>query len=209
MLKILVIDDHPLVAEGIASLLSAVADDVSVSTVQGGMQGIDRAVAEQPDLILLDLYMPGLSGFEAMRILGDKLPTCSIVIVSSSLDMKEMKTAMSLGAMGFIPKSASPEVMINALKLVISGSIYVPPEMLGLGANESTATLPDTAPISPRQLEVLKLMAEGKSNKEISSILGCAETTVKTHVTALFKELGARNRTEAVIVAQKRKLLSD
>ena len=209
-MNILVIDDHPLVAEGIASLLSTLGDEVSASTLPGGSRGIELALEQRPELILLDLHMPDINGLDALRILGEKLPTTSVVIVSASLDREDMKAAMALGAMGFIPKSASPDIMLHALKLVMSGGVYIPPEMLDLSPSGSVPEQVHSNrsdKVTPRQLEVLKLLSEGKVNKEIARILDCAETTVKAHVTALFKELGARNRTEAVMNAQKRDLL--
>lgn len=206
-LNILVIDDHPLVAEGIVSLLSTLGEDVSATTVTDGAQGIEKALIVKPDLILLDLHMPNMGGLDALKILGEKLPSTSVVIVSASLEKADMQAAMRLGAMGFIPKSASSDIMMQALKLVLSGGIYVPPEMLDLGNRNSPAASTVKSSLTPRQIEVLKLLSEGKVNKEIARQLDCAETTVKAHVTAVFRELGASNRTEAVINAQKAGLL--
>lgn len=209
-MNILVIDDHPLVAEGIVSLLSTLGEDVNATTVTDGAKGIDKALTLRPDLILLDLHMPNMGGLDALKVLGEKLPSTSVVIVSASLEKADMQTAMRLGAMGFIPKSASSDIMLQALKLVLSGGIYVPPEMLDLGSRNdkvTTARNANGSSLTPRQLEVLRLLSQGKVNKEIARMLDCAETTVKAHVTAVFKELGASNRTEAVINAQKAGLL--
>lgn len=211
-MNILIIDDHPLVAEGMVSLLTALGEDVRATVVTDGVSGVDKALELKPDLILLDLHMPGMGGLDALKVLGEKLPATSVVIVSASLEKSDMQTAMRLGAMGFIPKSASSELMLQALKLVLSGGVYIPPQMLDLGkrghshaSSQSSQQL--RSALTPRQLEVLKLLSEGKVNKEIARILDCAETTVKAHVTAVFKELGARNRTEAVVNAQKLGLL--
>ena len=206
-MNILVIDDHPLVAEGIVSLLSTLGEDVSATTVTDGAQGIEKALIVKPDLILLDLHMPNMGGLDALKILGEKLPSTSVVIVSASLEKADMQAAMRLGAMGFIPKSASSDIMMQALKLVLSGGIYVPPEMLDLGNRNSPSVSTVTSSLTPRQIEVLKLLSEGKVNKEIARQLDCAETTVKAHVTAVFKELRASNRTEAVVNAQKAGLI--
>lgn len=208
-MNILIIDDHPLVAEGMLSILSTLGEQVNAKILTDAAKGVDGALEFNPDLILLDLHMPGMDGLQALELLGEKLPACSVVIVSASLEKNDMQTAMRLGASGFIPKSATPEIMLQALKLVLSGGVYIPPEMLDLGKK----ILPQEAAgraagsLTPRQLEVLKLLSEGKVNKEIARVLDCAETTVKAHVTAVFKELGARNRTEAVVSAQKRGLL--
>ena len=211
-MNILIIDDHPLVAEGMVSLLTALGEDVRATVVTDGVSGVDKAIELKPDLILLDLHMPGMGGLDALKVLGEKLPATSVVIVSASLEKSDMQTAMRLGTMGFIPKSASSELMLQALKLVLSGGVYIPPQMLDLGMSErshasSQSSQQLRSALTPRQLEVLKLLSEGKVNKEIARILDCAETTVKAHVTAVFKELGARNRTEAVVNAQKLGLL--
>lgn len=209
-MKILIIDDHPLVSEGIAALLSTLEEDVKTSTVQNSNQGIELALTLQPDLILLDLQMPGMDGFDVLTVFGAKLPTTSVVIVSGSLEPKVMEKAIRMGAMGFIPKTASSDIMRNALKLIMSGGIYIPPEMVNIqrSSRQTDSAKPAARDnLTPRQLEVLALLSQGKVNKEIARILDCAETTVKAHVTAVFRELGARNRTEAVINAQRLGLL--
>lgn len=209
-MKILIIDDHPLVSEGIAGLLSTLGEDVKTSTVQNCSQGIELALTLQPDLILLDLQMPDMNGFDVLSVFCEKLPATSVVIVSGSLEPKDMEKAIRMGAMGFIPKTASSDIMCNALKLIMSGGIYIPPEMVNIQRFSSQADstkLAATENLTPRQLEVLALLSQGKVNKEIARILDCAENTVKAHVTAVFRELGARNRTEAVINAQRLGLL--
>lgn len=213
-----------------ANLIANLYPGSDVSCEQHAEQGIALALESRPDLILLDLQMPGVSGFEALATLAERLPATPVVIVSGSLNASDMQRALNEGAMGFIPKSAEYDIVKNALKLVVSGGIYVPPEMLALfggrqppvaqnavvdvkspmagkGQSERAG---DVVPscgsevlLTPRQQEVLSLLCEGQSNKEIARVLDCADTTVKAHVTAIFKELRARNRTEAVVNAQR------
>ncbi len=211
----MIIDDHPLVAEGIAGLLAEFGEAITTEVVAAGRAGIDHAIAAKPDLILLDLHMPEIDGFAALEILGESLPTTTVVVVSGSLQKSDMERAIGMGAAGYIPKSASPNIMRNALQLVMSGGMYLPPEMLSLSmsadahaqtasiASNSGPSLPHNVVLTPRQLEVLGLLSEGKVNKEIARLLDCAETTVKAHIRAVFKELNARNRTEAVVNAKK------
>lgn len=173
--------------------------------VQNADKALDTALEMLPDLILLDLHMPHIDGFEVLAQLSTKLPASPVVVVSGSIEPDDMQRAISMGAMGYIPKSASSEIMEKALMLVTSGGIYIPPEMLQTGSKDrghGSQGMPGST-LTPRQIEVLQLLSEGKVNKEIARELDCAETTVKAHITAIFRELKARNRTEAVIQAQK------
>jgi DNA-binding NarL/FixJ family response regulator len=162
---------------------------------------------------LLDLHLPDRSGFEVLAELRERHPSISIVVLSASEDRDSIAKALELGALGFIPKSAPREVMLGAFRLIFAGGIYVPPEILDrprLAA--AIATRPGRAPtasdlgLTERQMEVLALMMQGKSNKAICRVLDLAEPTVKNHVTAILKVLKASNRTEAVIAAGARGL---
>ena len=164
-----------------------------------------RLVEENADLelILLDLNLPDRNGFEVLADLRRRYPTISVVVLSAFHDRENVLRAFDLGALGFLPKSAPREVMANALRLILAGGVYVPPEAL---ASAETTTDRPARPFSPadvglteRQIEVLSLMMRGKSNKAISRRLDMAEPTVKHHVTAILKALKATNRTEAVI----------
>ena len=170
--------------------------------------------AARPDVIVLDLGLPQMSGTEVTRCLREwtEIP---IVILSASHDRPRVVKALELGAVGFIPKSGEREVMLGALRLVFSGGVYIPPEILarpeappGIAPSAASAGRPEgPAPMLPadlgltaRQVDVLALMMRGKSNKAICRILNLAEPTVKNHVTAILKALKASNRTEAVIM---------
>jgi DNA-binding NarL/FixJ family response regulator len=164
-------------------------------------------IESHPDLhlILLDLNLPDRDGFSVIADLRRRHATISLVVLSASHDKKTVMRALDLGALGFIPKSSPREVMVNALRLVLSGGIYIPPEALAR-AEPTMSTPAPGLPASPadlglteRQLEVLALMMQGKGNKAISRILDVAEPTVKHHVTAILKTLKVMNRTEAVI----------
>jgi DNA-binding NarL/FixJ family response regulator len=205
-MKILVVDDHALIRDALRSVLRELATDATVLDASDCRQAM-RLIAEHPDLhlILLDLSLPDRDGFAVLADLRKHYATISIVVLSAFHDRDNVLRALDLGALGFIPKSAPREVMANALRLVFAGGVYIPPEALA----RTDATPAQAAPgrrVSPadlglteRQMEVLALMMQGKSNKAISRILDTAEPTVKHHVTAILKALKVANRTEAVI----------
>lgn len=208
-LNVIIIDDHPLVAEGIGNIIKSIRDNTQVTSIQNIVTDLPKVIETAPDLILLDLNMPKMNGFEVLSALTEKLLTTAIVVVSSSKDKADMKKAIALGAMGFIPKSAPSPIIYNALNLVLSGGVYIPPEMLTMDIDEPNHEQSSkTSHLTPRQIEVLVLMSKGRVNKEIARELDCAETTVKAHVTAIFRELNAKNRTEAVVNAQAQGLLA-
>ena len=166
-----------------------------------------RLIEANPDLhlILLDLSLPDRDGFAVLADLRKRFATISLVVLSALDDRDNVLRALDLGALGFIPKSAPREVMVNALRLVFSGGVYIPPEALVRTKAKETQPVPGRAVsaadlgFTGRQMEVLGLMMLGKSNKAISRILDVAEPTVKHHVTAILKALKVTNRTEAVI----------
>ena len=174
-------------------------------------------IAAHPDLdlILLDLNLPDRDGFSVLAELGERYPAISVVVLSAQQDRSSVVKALDLGALGFIPKSGQREVMVSALQLVFAGGIYIPPEILAReepsapqrddkpsAANRPTV-LPADVGLTERQVDVLSLMMQGKSNKAICRDLNLAEPTVKNHVTAILKALGVSNRTEAVIAVGK------
>jgi DNA-binding NarL/FixJ family response regulator len=204
-MKILVIDDHALIRDALRGVLKELKADATVLEASDCRQAM-RLIETQPDLhlILLDLNLPDRDGSAILADLRKRHPTISVVVLSASDDRETVLKALDLGALGFIPKSAPRDVMVSALRLAFSGGIYIPPE--ALARVEATRDEPTRQPKSPadlgltgRQLEVLALMMQGKSNKAISRLLDVAEPTVKHHVTAILKALKVTNRTEAVI----------
>jgi DNA-binding NarL/FixJ family response regulator len=208
-MKILIVDDHALIRDALRGVLKELKDAATVVEAADSRQAL-RLTGENPDLglVLLDLNLPDRSGFDLLAELRGRHPAMSVVVLSALSDRDSVAKALELGAAGFIPKSASREVMLSALRLVFSGGVYIPPEILGprepsakrgQAAAGARPGSPRELGLTDRQVEILALMMQGKSNKAICRSLGLAEPTVKNHVTAILKALKVTNRTEAVI----------
>jgi DNA-binding NarL/FixJ family response regulator len=213
-MKFLVVDDHTLVRDALSSVLRQLKNDAlisPVSTCRQAMQLLEETA--DFDLVLLDLTLPDRDGFSLLAELRDRYPALPVVVLSASQERNDVLRALDLGAVGFIPKTTSREIMLSALQLVFCGGVYIPTEILQDAPAvrpKTQQTSPDQARTTPfdlglteRQLDVLSLMMQGKSNKRISRALDLAEPTVKNHVTAILKALNVTNRTEAVIAVTK------
>ncbi len=215
-MKILIVDDHPLIREAVRHVLVQLDRDVQVFDADDCAAAADQILAHQDlDLVLLDLSLPGSSGLSALESLREQFPAVPVVVLSARDDPGVVVGALDAGAMGFIPKTSSNELMISALRLVFSGGVYVPPQAISGGSHDDPAgfaQIPEALPtgmnpsdigLTERQSEVLALLLQGKPNKVICRALNLAEGTVKIHVTAILKALGASNRTQAVIAASR------
>jgi len=211
-MKILIVDDHPLIREALRSVLGTLDNELQVIEAGDCTEALEAA-ARNPDLglILLDIHLPGMSGLDALGSFRAQHPGIPVVVMSGAENRDDVMRAIDGGAMGFLPKSQPSRVMINALRLVLAGGVYLPVEMLGMPATGSTPAVPSATPakvpadigLTGRQSEVLALLVQGKPNKIICRELGLAEGTVKIHVTAILKALGVTNRTQAVIAVSK------
>jgi DNA-binding NarL/FixJ family response regulator len=209
--KILVIDDHPLIAEAMRHVLQRLDRAAMVLTATRCEGGFDIAAsAPDLDLVLLDMNLPGLSGIPALRIWRQRFPAVPVVIISAAEERPAMLAALAAGAAGFIPKSSSNEVMLSALNLVLAGGKYVPVQALSSGGPSAPARMRKRGAdslqnlgLTARQLDVLRLIAQGKPNKLISRELGLAERTVKAHISAVFRALHVTSRTQAALAAER------
>lgn len=215
MKKILLIDDHTLFREGVQLLLKQLDDSVEVMSAGTCKLGLELAAAHSDvDLVLLDLELPDQVRFEGLSILRERHPGLPVVMLSARDDAATVVEALDRGAMGFIPKTSSTELMLNALRLVFAGGTYIPPEAIaghasggastldGRGIMRASRTLADLG-LTGRQVDVLRLLVRGRSNKLICRELDLAEGTVKTHMTAVLRALHVTNRTQAIIAIAK------
>ncbi|HEX4179368.1 MAG TPA: response regulator transcription factor [Caulobacteraceae bacterium] len=204
-MKLLVVDDQAIVRQGIASLLTH--DDPSVVVLEAGdsAEGLTLA-GEHADLdaVLLDLVLPGMGGMAAIVEFGRKRPDVPVIVLTGSDDPQKVRQAFELGALGYVPKSASAQTLLAALKLVLSGSVFVPDLLLrdGSSSRAGASSGNGRARLTARQAEILDSLRQGLSNKEIGLRLGLSEKTVKAHVTGVLRALGAANRAEAVRLAR-------
>ena len=207
-MKILLVDDHVLIRDALRGVLAELQREAQILDAADSGSAFD-AIETNPDvqMIVLDLNLPDRGGFDVLAEVRERYPAIGVVVLSGNQDRASVHAALDLGALGFIPKSAQREVMLSAFNLIFAGGIYIPPQIL-----ERSPSSPGTAPrnarqraadlgLTERQMAVLALMMQGKSNKVICRDLDLAEPTVKNHVTAILKALKAKNRTEAVIAA--------
>ncbi len=205
-LNIIIADDHALVRGGLALLVGMIEQNVNTFEANSFYNILDLLSQNSNiDLILLDLMMPGTDGFEGLKTLRSDWPEVPVVIVSVKDDFATIKEALAFGAMGYIPKTSAPNVTSGAIKLVLSGGIYVPPNMLrsdeqtpgSMNSNARPGARSAQFGLTNRQLEVLKQISVGKSNKAIADQLNLKAGTIKMHVSRIFKVLGVENRTQA------------
>jgi two-component system nitrate/nitrite response regulator NarL len=212
-MKLLVVDDHPIVRDGLAALLGRLGPDTVVLQVGDAVRALAMAVEHADlDIVILDIAMPGMDGLHALSEFGRVRPELPVIVISASEDARDAREALAKGALGYVPKSASQHTLLSAIRLVLDGDLYVPPLILGEpplspALDAWSAAVPAGSALTRRQIEVLKQLSQGKSNKSIALELGLSEKTVKAHVTAIFKALNVANRTQAAAAAREAGLI--
>ena len=191
-------------------LLRSLDASLEMDEASSCAQALEHVAGRNYDLILLDLNMPGLNGLDALAALRDAASDMPLVVLSGETDPRVVRAAIEGGAMGYIPKSSMPEVLIQALRLVLAHGVYLPPLVLdaAYAAPAPAPALPQCAStvlpgLTPRQMDVLRLVIRGKANKDIARELDLSEGTVKAHLSAVFQALDVHSRTEAVYAAAK------
>jgi DNA-binding NarL/FixJ family response regulator len=216
-MKILMVDDHPLMADAVKTVLLAVdpTNDIThVTTINAACKTLDQQF--DFDLVLLDLGLSDAQEFSGLKLIKNRYAEVPIVVMSADRQPNVILECLNLGAVGYVPKTSAREVLINALRLVASGNVYVPPEALAHAGEVGTMQLPNSLleiganervmtalGMTERQREVLRLLLRGLPNKLICKQLDLAEGTIKVHVSAVLKLLGAQTRTQAVVAASR------
>ena len=211
-MTILLADDHALFRDGMRYVLQQLADQVEILDASSFVEAMNLAAGRSDiDLALLDLYMPGSDGALSVRAFNLKYPGIPLVVISGSERREDMERVMEYGAMGFISKMTSGKLMLGALRMVLDGGIYLPPQLLQQSvehmdkgaASTDKRSRTNEAGLTTRQVDVLKHVAQGLSNKEIAQAMELAEGTVKIHCAAIFQALHVSSRMEAVRTAQR------
>jgi DNA-binding NarL/FixJ family response regulator len=209
-MNLLVVDDHALFREGLRALLANISPGVVINEAASVEGAIDECRSATFRMVLLDLGLSSSNGLDTLSSFRTAVPEVPVIVLSGDQEPRHIRSALDLGAVGFIPKSHTSELMIAALRFVLAGGIYLPPNLLhddsepdGLHAAASGAVSAAFARMSSRQEEVATLLLQGKSNKVIARRLDLSEGTVKAHVSAVFQIIGAKNRVEAVIIAAR------
>lgn len=202
MIRVLLAEDHAVVRAGLERLLAGVDDIEVVGAARDGLEALGLAESLRPDVILMDLLMPELEGREATRRVLAASPEVHVVVLTSFSDREQILEALDAGAVGYLLKDAEPEELISGIRAAARGESPLHPK----AAHElirARAAGGQAGDLSPREREVLTLIARGYANKRIAGELGISERTVKAHVTAIFQRLGVADRTQAALWAQR------
>jgi DNA-binding NarL/FixJ family response regulator len=201
-ISILIVDDHPIMRVGIAALIASSKEMITVGQVGTGEEAIEQHALLRPDVTLMDLRLPGLSGVEIIRRIRARTPHARFIVLTTYDGDEDIHQAMEAGASGYLVKGLPQEMLVNAVRKVHSGGRYLPPPM-----SEALAARTADSSLSTRERQVLGLVAKGKSNKEIAVELGITEATVKCHVSVILMRLNSSDRTHAVVTGLQRGLI--
>jgi DNA-binding NarL/FixJ family response regulator len=200
--SVLVVDDHVLVRTGVANIIGHEPDLHVVAEAANGLEALDAFDRYHPDVTLLDLRMPILEGVETVRRMRERDPNAKVIVLTTYDTDEDIARALQAGAKAYVLKDISADALVACIHDVLAGKTYLAPAAAAKLAERITQVQ-----LTPRELAALRLMADGRSNKEIANALGISERTVKTHLGHLFEKLGVTSRTEAVKVASRRGLV--
>jgi DNA-binding NarL/FixJ family response regulator len=202
LIRILSVDDHPLVREGLAALINAEPDMTILGVATNGSEAIREFRAHRPDVTVMELRLPDMSGIDALIAIRKEFPTARVIVLTMVDGDAEIARAFKEGAAGYLPKTTPPNDLRAAIRQVHAGRKCVPPEVAG-----RLVDLLHENPLTPREISVLQEVAAGARNREIGERLSMAEETVKVHVKHVLDKLGARDRTHAVVIALRRGII--
>ena len=209
-IRILVVDDHPVLRDGLVAVLSADADFEVVGEAETGQEAVLAAADLQPDIVMLDLEMPGMDGVEALKQMREHDPGLRVIVFTAFDTDDRIMSALQAGAQGYLLKGAPRDQVFEAIRVVNAGNSLLQPIVASKLLTRMRRTAADPiAPgsVTPREMEVIRLLARGFQNKEIAAELGIAQRTAKFQVGSLLAKLGAGNRTEAVTIAAQKGLI--
>jgi DNA-binding NarL/FixJ family response regulator len=210
VIRVLVVDDHPLVRQGLTGILAGVADIEVVDSVADGSLAANASAAGRADVVLMDLSMPGMDGVEATGEVLARCPATRVVVLTSFAEQARVKAALDAGAVGYLLKDTEPDDLVQAVREAAAGHAPISPRAALALLPQRAATRPAPgANLSPREREVLALVAVGLPNKSIARRLQISEKTVKAHLTRIFAALGVYDRTSAALWAQRNGLIED
>jgi DNA-binding NarL/FixJ family response regulator len=209
-IKILIADDHPVVREGLISMLSREVDFDVVGEAKDGVEAVNKTKELSPDVVLIDLRMPEMDGVEAIRQIKSVMPDVKFIILTTYSDDEYIFSGIEAGARAYLLKDAPREDLFKAIRAVYRGESLIQPVVASKlldRFSELSRRTPSGEDLSGRELEILSLMAKGAANKEIGAQLNIAQSTVKTHITNIFQKLGVNDRTEAVTQALRKGII--
>ena len=202
-IRILIVDDHSIVRQGLATIINRDPEMTVIAQAEDGQQAIAYFSEHQPDVTLMDLRMPQMGGVEAISAICTQFKPARIIVLTTYDGDEDIYRGLQAGAKGYLLKDAKPNELLNAIRMVNRGQQYIPPEV---GAK--LVQRMSNPELSDRELEVLRLMGQGMSNSDIATALTIGESTVKSHVNRILSKLGVSDRTQAVITAVKRGIVS-
>ncbi len=202
MITVLIADDHAVVRSGLRELLESAQDICVVATAADGAQAAELVRQHQPDVVLMDLSMPGVGGIEATRRIRDERQTAHVVVLTSFSDRERILDALDAGALGYLLKDAEPEEILRGVRAASRGEAPLAPKA-ALALIRDRVGAPEAKALTEREREVLTLVGQGLSNKVIAQRLSISEKTVKAHLTRVFRSIGVSDRTQAALWAQR------
>lgn len=211
-ISVLIIDDHTLFRSGIRLLLQRQDGFEVVGEAGDGLEGVKLAKRLEPDVVLLDLHMPGVGGLEALQLLQEELPQVQVVMLTMSEDAQDLLEALRIGARGYLLKNIETDFLLDAIRRAAAGESVMSPQMANrladaVRAPQSNTKTSPAAKLSPREAEIIAMLAAGASNKEIARRLELAESTVKIHVQGILRKLNLSSRVQAAVYAVEHGLM--
>ena len=207
-IRVLIVDDHLLFSSGVRVLLEQSDQFIVLGEVADGLEGVKRTESLKPDIVLMDIHMPGISGREALKLIGESAPDAKVVMLTVSEDANDLIECLREGAAGYILKNIAADTLVDALLKIHRGESIISPKMTSRLVRHLQAQQPGEIAIdaqreemSPREKEVLRGLARGQTNRELAAALGVAESTVKIHIQNIFKKTCLRSRVQAALYA--------